>query len=254
MRADRWACSARRSTTGTSGHVVSRPALGLLVPPDDGLGARIGLPVPVAGGAVVEDAHVVGPGPPEARVEAEPSRIGLRVAALREVLAVGEDARVDPGAGRRRAVGLQIADLADQIALLEPGLRVVAQRVAVDLAQHVLGRGVGPEGFLDDLVPAAPSSRWTRSRTRRNTSSTISPSGLACPGGFTAACRHCTMPPELLMVPFFSMKKAAGSRITSVSIVFGSTPGPLPEASPSPSPRSPGARASRGSPSRRTSD
>ena len=33
------------------------------------------------------------------------------------------------------------------------------------------------------------------------------------------------MPPELLMVPFFSMKNAAGSRITSVLIVFGSTPG-----------------------------
>ena len=66
---------------------------------------------------------------------------------------------------------------------------------------------------------------WTRSRTRRKTSSTISPSGRALPGGFTAACRHWTMPPELLMVPFFSMKKAAGSRITSVWIVFGSAPG-----------------------------
>ena len=65
----------------------------------------------------------------------------------------------------------------------------------------------------------------TRSRTARKTWSTISPSGLACPGGFTAAWRHCTMPPELLMVPFFSMKNAAGSRITSVLIDFGSTPG-----------------------------
>ena len=55
--------------------------------------------------------------------------------------------------------------------------------------------------------------------------STISPSGFACPGGFTAALRHCTMPPELLMVPFFSMKNAAGKRITSVAIDFGSTPG-----------------------------
>ena len=69
----------------------------------------------------------------------------------------------------------------------------------------------------------------TRSRTARKTWSTISPSGLACPGGFTAAWRHCTMPPELLMVPFFSMKNAAGSRITSVAMDFGSTPGPLPE-------------------------
>ena len=33
------------------------------------------------------------------------------------------------------------------------------------------------------------------------------------------------MPPELLMVPFFSMKNAAGSRITSVEMDFGSTPG-----------------------------
>ena len=33
------------------------------------------------------------------------------------------------------------------------------------------------------------------------------------------------MPPELLMVPLFSMKNAAGSRITSVLIDFGSAPG-----------------------------
>ncbi len=33
------------------------------------------------------------------------------------------------------------------------------------------------------------------------------------------------MPPELLMVPLFSMKKAAGSRITSVAIDLGSAPG-----------------------------
>ena len=33
------------------------------------------------------------------------------------------------------------------------------------------------------------------------------------------------MPPELLMVPFFSMKKAAGRRMTSVWMAFGSTPG-----------------------------
>ena len=66
---------------------------------------------------------------------------------------------------------------------------------------------------------------WTRSRTRRKTSSTIWPSGFACPGGFTAAWRHCTMPPEFEMVPFFSMKNAAGRRMTSVEIDFGSTPG-----------------------------
>ena len=65
----------------------------------------------------------------------------------------------------------------------------------------------------------------TRSRTARKTMSTIKPSGLASPGGFTAAWRHCTIPPELLIVPFFSMKNAAGSRITSVLMDFGSTPG-----------------------------
>ena len=69
----------------------------------------------------------------------------------------------------------------------------------------------------------------TRSRTRRNTTSTISPSGLACPGGFTAACRHCTIAPELVIEPFFSMKNAAGSRSTSVWIVFGIDAGTLPE-------------------------
>src|SRR4030095_12109753 len=90
---------------------------------------------------------------PEPRIEAEASGIRLRVPALREVLAVGEDARVDPGAGRRRTVGTKIADLADEIARLEAGLRIVAHGVPVDLAQDVLGRGVGPEGLPDDLVP-----------------------------------------------------------------------------------------------------
>ena len=55
--------------------------------------------------------------------------------------------------------------------------------------------------------------------------STISPSGFACPGGFTAAWRHWTMPPEFEIVPFFSMKKEAGRRKTSVWIFFGSAPG-----------------------------
>src|SRR4029453_16864224 len=109
--------------------------------------------VPVARRAIVEDAHVVGPGPPEARVEAESSRIRCRVAALREVLAVGEDARVDPGARRRGTGGTKIADLANEIALLEAGLRVVAHGVAVDLLQDVLGRRVGPGGFADCLAP-----------------------------------------------------------------------------------------------------
>src|ERR1700741_46717 len=59
-------------------HIVSRPALRPLVPPDDGFRARIGLAVPVARRPVVEDAHVVGPGPPEARKEAEGSRFGRR--------------------------------------------------------------------------------------------------------------------------------------------------------------------------------
>src|SRR4029453_6635852 len=109
--------------------------------------------VPVARRAIVEDAHVVGPGPPEARVEAESSRIRCRVAALREVLAVGEDTRVEPGARRRGTVGTKIADLANEIALLEAGLRVVAHGVAVDLLQDVLGRRVGPKSFLYYLAP-----------------------------------------------------------------------------------------------------
>src|SRR6185295_19374281 len=121
--------------------VVPRPALRLLVPPDDGFRARIGLAVPVARRAVVEDAHVVGPSPPEARIQAEAARIRCPVATLREVLAVAEDARVDPGAGRRGTVGPKIADLADEIARLEAGLRVIAHGVSVDLAEDVLGRG-----------------------------------------------------------------------------------------------------------------
>src|SRR5580698_9457414 len=79
-------------------YVVSRPALRLLVPPDNWFRARVGLASPVAGGSVIEDAHIVGPGPTEPRIETQASRIRLRVAALREVLAVGEDARVDPRA------------------------------------------------------------------------------------------------------------------------------------------------------------
>src|SRR4029077_12676243 len=138
----------RIRSVGRDGYVrqiVSRPALGFLVPPDDGLRARIGLAVPIARRSVVENAHVVRPGPPEARIEAETSRIRLRVATLREVLAVREDARIDPRAGRRGTIRPKIADLADEIARLEAGLRVVAQGVPVDLAQDVLGGGVGPE-------------------------------------------------------------------------------------------------------------
>src|SRR4029077_14600717 len=106
--------------------IVSRPTLGFLVPPDEGLRTRIWLAVPIARSSVVENAHVVRPGPPEIRIEAETSRIRLRVATLRQVLAVSKDARVDPRAGRRGTVGPKIADLADEIARLEAGLRVVA--------------------------------------------------------------------------------------------------------------------------------
>jgi hypothetical protein len=42
--------------------------------------------------------------------------------ALRHVLTVGEHAGVNSGAGRRRTIGAEIADLADQIAGLESGL------------------------------------------------------------------------------------------------------------------------------------
>ena len=80
--------------------------------------------------------------------------------------------------------------------------------------------------FLRISSFGSPES-WTRSRTRRKMKSTISPSGLACPGGFTAACRHWTMPPEFEIDPFFSMKNAAGRRKTSVWMDFGSTPGRL---------------------------
>lgn len=65
---------------------------------------------------------------------------------------------------------------------------------------------------------------FTNSRAWRKTRSTISSSGFACPGGFTAACRHRTIPPES-DCSVFSMKNAAGNKITSVEMVFGSTPG-----------------------------
>src|SRR5580704_10435493 len=124
------------SQNGDVGYVVSRPALGLLVPPDDSFRARIGLAILVARRPVIEDAHVVGPCPPEARIEAEAPGIRLRVSTLREVLAIGENARVDPRTRRRRTVRSKIANFADKITRFEASLRVVAQGVAVDLAQH----------------------------------------------------------------------------------------------------------------------
>src|SRR5436305_3623788 len=80
--------------------VVSRPALRLLVPPHDWFRTRIRFAVPVARRSVVEDSHVVWPGPPEPWIQAQTSGIGFRIATLREVLALREDARVDPSAGR----------------------------------------------------------------------------------------------------------------------------------------------------------
>src|SRR6516165_11208953 len=50
-------------------YVVSRPAFCAFVPPDNGFQARIGLAVPVTRRPVVENAHVVGPGPPETGIE-----------------------------------------------------------------------------------------------------------------------------------------------------------------------------------------
>src|ERR1700739_3754921 len=69
-------------------HIVTRPAFGFLVPPDNGLRARIWFAVSIARRSVIQNAHVVRPGPAEAGIEAETSRIRLRVATLREVLPV----------------------------------------------------------------------------------------------------------------------------------------------------------------------
>src|SRR5207249_1673891 len=102
-------------------HVVSRPALCCLVPPDDGLRARIWFAVSIARRSVVENAHVVRPGPCEVGIEAETSGIRLRVPAFGEVYPAAENPSVDPGPGRGRAVGLQVGYSLDQIANLKAG-------------------------------------------------------------------------------------------------------------------------------------
>src|SRR5207249_5555707 len=109
-------------------HVVSRPALCCLVPPDDGLRARIWFAVSIARRSVVENAHVVRPGPCEVGIEAETSGIRLRVPAFGEVYPAAENPSVDPGPGRGRAVGLQVGYSLDQIAGLQVGARNVMQR------------------------------------------------------------------------------------------------------------------------------
>src|SRR5580704_17234052 len=134
-------------------HVVSRPALRLLVPPNNGFRAGIGLAVLVARCSVVKDAYVVRPGPPEAGIQTETSRIRSRVATLRKILAIRKHARVDPCARRGGTICPEIADLANKITGLKAGLRIIAQGVPVDLPQDVLGGGVGPKGLPDNLVP-----------------------------------------------------------------------------------------------------
>src|SRR4030095_10544965 len=93
-----------------------------------------------------------GPRPAEVRVDAEPTRVGSRVASFALVLAAAEHACVDPAAGRRGAVGLQVAGLADELPGLELGAGNVDLRAPADLAQQVLRLEVGPPGLLEDLV------------------------------------------------------------------------------------------------------
>src|SRR6478736_1416802 len=116
-------------------HVVTGPLLFLLVPPDDRFHARIRLAVLVARRAVIEDPHVVRPGPPESRIEAEASGIRARITALRHVLSARKYSGVNPATGCSGAVRFQVGDPADEIALLEPAFRIVAQREAIDLLQ-----------------------------------------------------------------------------------------------------------------------
>src|SRR6185436_480312 len=91
-------CRRSGGRYGNIRHVVPGPALRLLVPPDNRFRIRIRFTVFVARRAVIEDAHVVRPGPPETGIKAEAPRIRFRVAALRQVLPSCEHARVDPSA------------------------------------------------------------------------------------------------------------------------------------------------------------
>ena len=101
---------------------------------------------------------VARPRPGEAGVDAELGRIALAVAALREVLPAREHARVDPRAGARRAVRLELADPADELALLQHlavGQGDVRPRLPADLLQDLLGLGrpvVGPDRPPEELV------------------------------------------------------------------------------------------------------
>src|SRR5437016_8169004 len=101
------AARTRALRLGEIGHVVARPLLRLLVPPDQFLPLAPRLAVRRRGAAVVEDAPVERPG-----VSPAMSVGPLWLALVRLVLAV-EDAAVDPAAAGGGAVGFEVGEALD---------------------------------------------------------------------------------------------------------------------------------------------
>src|ERR1043166_5160600 len=83
--------------------VMTGPAFGPFVPPHDRQRSWIGLAVFITGCAVVENAHVVRPGPAEIRIKPEISRIGPRVPAFGKIDSATKNSGINPGPGRSRA-------------------------------------------------------------------------------------------------------------------------------------------------------
>src|SRR5690348_5982044 len=121
--------------------VDAGPRLLLLVPPDVLLALAPGLALGVGGGAVVEDAAVVRPGP--APLLGRRALLAAGLAVRRPVDAPGVDAGVDPAAAAGGAVGLEIGVHAGQLARLVAGqvppVDLLQDGLATDLAVLVEG-------------------------------------------------------------------------------------------------------------------
>src|SRR5438270_12405391 len=116
--------SAGRHFFFVIGIVKARPLFLLLIPPDQFLALAPGLPVGTRGGAIVDNAAVVGPGESPAVTKQV-----LRVAFERAIaIRFGIDAAVDPGTTCRGTIVLEVLNMLK--------LRSVANVVAVDLFNY----------------------------------------------------------------------------------------------------------------------
>ena len=150
----------RRTAGDEVGDVVPGPLAGLGVPPHQCLALAPGLAVGVGGGPVVQHPPVRRPGP--APLVRHPVLLAARLAAGGLVDPVGVDPAVDPAAGRRRAVVLQLGVGGHRLAVAVPAVDFGQHRLGVGLLQRALRRVVPGEVEHGAVhlrrLPPAPAS------------------------------------------------------------------------------------------------